>query len=133
MRETREAEFWDQVLTPPATIEDVRIYGTAPLSRQFRRVLGDCRDKTILDLGCGKGLLSMNLARSLAPRRIIGVDIAPQTITQAQALARLCGVEEICEFHVASAYSLPVADETIDVVVGVAILHHLDKEEIARE
>jgi ubiquinone/menaquinone biosynthesis C-methylase UbiE len=133
MQEAREAAFWDQVCSRPATLEDVRLYATFPSTRQFLRALGDCRGKTILDLGCGAGLLSVNLARALQPRRILGIDIAPETIAKAKALARLCDPDGICEFEVSSAYSLPLADESVDIVVGVAILHHLDKEDIGRE
>lgn len=131
--EAREAVYWDQFCTRPRTMADVRGNARFPSTRQFLKVLGDCREKTILELGCARGLLSVNLALALRPQRLIGVDIAPSSIAQAQALAQLAGVEQICDFHVASAYSLPVPDASVDVVVGAAILHHLEGERAARE
>lgn len=132
-RQDREAEFWNGVFARPATWDDVRRYGRFPSTRQFLRVLGDCREKTILDLGCGRGFLTVNLALSLRPRRLIGIDISPEAIARATALAQLCGVQDICEFKVGSAHALPVADEAVDMVVGVAILHHLEIEAAAPE
>jgi SAM-dependent methyltransferase len=132
-RAAREAEFWDQVVTRPRTLEDLRINSDFPSTRQFVRVLGDCRGKTILDLGCGTGLLSVNLARSSRPDRVIGIDISPNMISQARALAQLAGVDAVCEFHVGSAYALPLDEGAVDVVVGVAILHHLDPEAAGQE
>jgi SAM-dependent methyltransferase len=132
-RQAREAEFWNGVFARPGTWEDVRRCGRFPSTRQFLRTLGDCRDKTILDLGCGRGFLTVNLALSLRPRRLIGIDISPEAIHRATALAELCGVQEICEFKVGSAHALPIADESVDTVVGVAILHHLEMETAGRE
>lgn len=132
-RQAREVEFYNRLFARPGTWEDVRRCGRFPYTRQFLRVLGDCSDKTILDLGCGRGFLSTNLALSLRPRRLIGIDISPEAILRASALAELCGVQQICEFRRASAHALPLADASVDVVVGVAILHHLEIDMAARE
>lgn len=131
--EAREAAYWDQMRTRPQTLDDVRINAGFSSTQEFIKLLGDCREKTILELGCWHGLLSVNLALSLRPQRLVGVDIAPESISQAKALAQVCGVDQVCEFHVASVYSLPLPDNSVDAVVGAAILHHLDKEAAARE
>jgi ubiquinone/menaquinone biosynthesis C-methylase UbiE len=47
------------------------------------RVLGDCRGKDVLDLGCGNGYLARRLARSGA--RVTAVDSSPRMIANAQA------------------------------------------------
>jgi ubiquinone/menaquinone biosynthesis C-methylase UbiE len=132
-RQTREAEFYNRLYARPATWEDVRRCGRFPYTRQFIRTLGDCREKTILDLGCGRGFLSVNLALSLRPHRLIGIDISSEAIARATALAQLCGVQDICEFKVGSAHALPLAGGSVDAVVGVAILHHLEIDVAAPE
>jgi hypothetical protein len=65
MQEEREAAYWDQFCTRPRTLRDVRLHARFPSTREFLRVLGDCRERTILELGCARGLLSVNLALSL--------------------------------------------------------------------
>jgi SAM-dependent methyltransferase len=131
--EAREAAYWDQFCARAHTVEDLQINGRFPTTRHLIQTLGDCREKTILELGCGRGLLAINLALALRPQRVVGVDIAPKSIEGAGELARQCGVDGVCEFHAASAYALPLPDDSVDVVVGVAILHHLEKEAAARE
>src|SRR5262249_25149817 len=45
----------------------------------------------------------------------------------------LNGLEGAAEFVVASAHELPIAVNSIDVVFGIAILHHLDLDRASRE
>ena len=42
-------------------------------------------------------------------------------------------LDERVEFVVGSAYEVPVPDASVDVVFGIAILHHLDLPQAARE
>jgi len=87
-------------------------------------LLGDAHGKTVLDYGCGTGDNSVLLANHGA--RVIGVDISPDLVELARKRLELHGFKEMVEFQVGSAHELPLADESIDVVFGMAILHHLD-------
>ncbi|HPG41715.1 MAG TPA: class I SAM-dependent methyltransferase [bacterium] len=52
----------------------------------------------ILDLGCGKGAVSITLAQEFGCR-VLGIDGVPDFITAAQHQARLHKVEELCTFQ----------------------------------
>lgn len=103
--------------TPPATT-------IFPLEYAFH-LLGDVRGKTILEYGCGDGLNTVVLANRGA--KVIALDISPDLLAVAKKRLEINGCEGV-ELLLGSAHSLPLPDESVDVVFGIAILHHLDLE-----
>ena len=88
-------------------------------------------DETVLDVGCGRGLLLIGAARRLTTGKAVGVDI-----WQAEDLsgnrpeatlenARLEGVAERVEVKDGDARRLPFADGTFDVIVTKEVLHNI--------
>jgi SAM-dependent methyltransferase len=94
-------------------------------------LLGDVAGKTILDLGCGSGAKSMLLTGRGAT--IVGIDISVDLIRLARRRMAIHGTSREACFAVGSAHDLPVLDAAVDVVFGIAILHHLDLERVSRE
>jgi ubiquinone/menaquinone biosynthesis C-methylase UbiE len=89
----------------------------------------------VLDLGCGDGVDVVTLALRGAAG-VIGCDISPDLVAVAQRrVATNCTHEQAqrVDLRVGSAYALPVDDKSVDIVMGIAILHHLDLELAARE
>jgi 2-polyprenyl-3-methyl-5-hydroxy-6-metoxy-1,4-benzoquinol methylase len=93
--------------------------------------LGDLRGRTVLELGCGKGELSVLLALSGA--QVTAFDISPASIEVTRRRAALHGVEDRIELVVAVGEQLPFDDERFEVAVGKAVLHHLDATRAAPE
>lgn len=94
-------------------------------------LLGDVRGKRVLDYGCGDGLNSLLLSRRGAT--VKSLDISPDLIELARHRMRLNGVKEVVEFITGSAHEIPLPDASVDVVFGMAILHHLDLALSSRE
>ncbi len=95
-------------------------------------LLGDIAGKTVLDYGCGTGCNSMILSKRGA--KVIGVDISPDLLEIAEKRMAANGIEPgSTTFMVGSAHDLPIPSESIDIVFGIAILHHLDLEESSKE
>jgi SAM-dependent methyltransferase len=97
-------------------------------------LLGDVSGKCVLDLGCGDGLNAVALA--MRDATVIGCDISPELIDVAhQRVSVNCTPEQAqrVDLRVGSAYTLPVEEKSIDIVLGIAILHHLDLAPAARE
>ena len=92
-------------------------------------LLGNVLNKTVLDLGCGAGENSVVLARRAA--KVVGLDISPDLVEIAKRRAQVQG--QAVQFMVSSAYATGLPGESIDVVFGEAILHHLDLERAANE
>ena len=84
--------------------------------------------KTVLDLGCGSGFFSFELYERAKTKHISGVDISPQAVARAEALARAKGWSDHFSFREgdAASLSLPQADFTI----GLGFLDYLTLEEI---
>ena len=110
-------------LDPPCTTRN-------PLEYVFA-LLGDIRGLTVLDYGCGSGENCLPLVRRGA--RVIAADISEALIHVAMRRLAVNGLAGEATFVVASAHDLPLRRESIDVVVGVSILHHLDLELSSRE
>jgi len=94
-----------------------------PLEYVFS-LLGDLKGKTVLEYGCGDGTNTILLGNRGA--KIISLDLSPELIEVARARVVANGLSEGVEFVVGSAHNVPLPDESVDVVVGIAILHHLD-------
>jgi ubiquinone/menaquinone biosynthesis C-methylase UbiE len=78
----------------------------------------------ILDAGCGVGAIALDLAASVEPRRMVGVDVDASQIDAARLSAADRGLTN-AEFSVGSAYDLPFDDATFDVVYANAVFMYL--------
>ena len=113
-------EKFDRIRTP------LNSYHAAVLT------LGDIRGKRVLDLGCGDGWFSIILAKRGA--QVVAFDVAIEAARTARDRGIANDVAGRASFAVASAYSLPFADNAFDLVSGMAILHHMaDKPRVAAE
>lgn len=74
----------------------------------------------VLDLGCGKGAVSIRLAQDLG-FRVLGVDLFEPFIEEARQRARREGVDERCEFRVADSLDVLRGEDVFDVVVWAAL------------
>nr|WP_268235019.1 methyltransferase domain-containing protein [Arthrobacter sp. BL-252-APC-1A] len=78
----------------------------------------------ILDVGCGPGSITVDLAAVAAPGRVTGLDRSEDVLVQARALAAERGTENV-EFLPGNVYDLDFPDDTFDVVHAHQVLQHL--------
>lgn len=76
----------------------------------------------LLDVGCGPGTITVDLARRLAPGEVVGVDITDAPLQEARA--RAAGVDNV-SFAVADTYRLGYPDAVFDVVHAHQVCQHL--------
>ncbi len=94
-------------------------------------LLGDIRGKVVFDFGCGSGGNTLVLARRGA--RVISMDISESLINVARQRLAINQVHGSVQFVVSSAHDVALEDESVDVIFGIAILHHLELPLVARE
>jgi len=94
-------------------------------------LLGDVTRLTVLDYGCGDGENTVLLARRNA--RIVALDVSEALLDLARSrLARDAKIR-LPLFLAGSAHEIPLPASSVDVVFGIAILHHLDLDRSAAE
>jgi ubiquinone/menaquinone biosynthesis C-methylase UbiE len=96
-----------------------------------KRVLGRIRAQGIehgvaLDVGTGPGIFPIAIAEKLPGMEFVAVDLSPAMVQTARANARERGVEDRVHFQVGSAYALPIKDKSVDLVLCVHTMHHLE-------
>lgn len=80
--------------------------------------------KAVLDIACGEGYGSAILARDATS--VIGVDISDEAVEHAkQCYADIAGLE----FRQGDAASIPLPDNSVDVVVSFETIEHHDKHD----
>ncbi|WP_165919512.1 class I SAM-dependent methyltransferase [Promicromonospora sp. AC04] len=81
-------------------------------------------DMTLLDVGCGPGTVTVDLAERLTQGSVVGVDASDDVLESARGLADAHGTKNI-SFEHANAYELPFEDNSFDVVFAHQLLQHL--------
>jgi ubiquinone/menaquinone biosynthesis C-methylase UbiE len=76
----------------------------------------------VLDVGCGPGTITVDIANRVAPGHVIGIDASRDVIDQARRDAS--GVDNV-EFTTGDVYALDYPDASFDVVHAHQVLQHL--------
>ncbi|MFD3941923.1 methyltransferase domain-containing protein [Streptomyces sp. NPDC058579] len=78
----------------------------------------------VLDVGCGPGTITADLAALVAPGRLTAVDAAEDVLAKARAVAAERGLDNV-EFAVADVHALDFPDDSFDVVHAHQVLQHV--------
>jgi ubiquinone/menaquinone biosynthesis C-methylase UbiE len=79
---------------------------------------------SLLDIGCGPGTITLDLAAAVAPGRVVGLDVVPEPLHAARANAEARG-DSTTEFGIGDVYDLDLPDDSVDVVHAHQVLQHL--------
>lgn len=78
----------------------------------------------LLDVGCGPGTITIDLAAAVAPGPVVGLDREADPLQQARTTAQAAGVQNVT-FTTGDVYALDYADASFDVVHAHQVLQHL--------
>lgn len=95
--------------------------GTITEALQLRllfRLMGDCRGKSVLDVGCGDGTIAVELASRGA--RVTAIDASAEMLEMARRRAAEAG--HAIDFHLASVQAMPFPAVSFDIVFAKTIL-----------
>jgi arsenite methyltransferase len=90
--------------------------------------------QVVLDLGCGAGTDLLIAAQMVGPEgRAIGIDMTPTMLERARHSALEMGLENV-ELHQGLIESLPVPEESVDVVISNGVIDLVpDKDAVFAE
>jgi SAM-dependent methyltransferase len=99
--------------------------GQAQVTAKFTKALGDASEAfgDALEIGAGTGYFGLNLAQAGRIGRLTATDISPGMLASLAETAERLGLEAAT--RVTEAETLPFADESFDLVLGHAVLHHI--------
>ncbi|MBK9304722.1 MAG: class I SAM-dependent methyltransferase [bacterium] len=132
MSEANERTYFDQHARKSPRNSVRKYYAIAKRSHHYfgELIRTVSTDKEVLEYGCGIGNFSFELATVAA--HVTGIDISPESVATARRRATSLDRQAMV-FEVMNAEAMAFPDESFDVVVGSAILHHLDLERASAE
>ncbi len=83
----------------------------------------ELRPGSLLDVGCGEGVVTERLARALPATRVVGVGVAQPGLLDEWERRRAPKLG----FAPGSAYALPYGENEFDVVTAFEVLEHLER------
>ena len=137
-RKREEATFHDWSRDPALQTRDKiveweenhpnkRFYETAEDSFEYSRrwIRENSPGKVVLDFACGNGANAMQAAQCGATLAI-GIDISPVSVENCTRMAALKGLDQQTYFFTADCEDTGLPTESVDRIICMGCLHHLD-------
>lgn len=132
-RQEREREFHNQEYAEDDREPVLKYYSVTGsiISAYEQHLFSSCRNRKVLDYGCGRGSDTCKLAKHGA--EVVGIDISDVGIQLGRQQAEEHGLADSIVFSVGDCESLCFADDSFDMLCGKDILHHLQLDKAMRE
>lgn len=109
-----KSDFWDR--------DQKSIHSDYLVRPLVLKLLGNVKEKDVLDAGCGDGYLSRAIAKKGG--NVIGIDISENLINVSKSKS------PNIKFFVDSVVSFEKISQEFDVVISIIVLQHLNKKDI---
>jgi SAM-dependent methyltransferase len=117
-----------------ASLEERGRSGYMAIVRALLDALAIAPGESVLEVGCGSGVIMRELARRTAgANRLIGRDMSPYLLREARALARREGLLDRIDFGEGRAEALPLDDRAVDVALSSTVFEEGDAERMLSE
>jgi SAM-dependent methyltransferase len=97
----------------------------ATFERTLNELFEHAGPKSLLDVGCGEGVLTEQWARRLGDRRVVGIDLDDPHLHAEWAKRTAPNLE----YRVMKAENLPFSDDAFDVATAIEVLEHVPDAE----
>jgi len=89
--------------------------------RNLEDLLASTEPRSLLDVGCGEGVLTQRWANQLAPRRVVGIDLDDPLLAAEWERRQAPNLTYIAQ----RAEALPFADGEFDLTTAIEVLEHV--------
>jgi len=93
----------------------------AGFNRNVDDLLVSTSPESVLDIGCGEGVVTQRWARAIAPARVVGVDLDDPAIAAEWRKHAAPNLEYVAH----PAQALPFADGEFDLATAIEVLEHV--------
>ncbi|HLB21463.1 MAG TPA: class I SAM-dependent methyltransferase [Solirubrobacteraceae bacterium] len=97
----------------------------ASFQRTLDELMQRAEPRSLLDVGCGEGVLVHRWAQSLPASRIVGIDLEEESIQAGWAQRQAPNLE----YRTMPAEHLPFADDEFDLATAIEVLEHVPEPE----
>jgi len=97
--------------------------------RLLKRWLGDSRDRKVLDLGCGRIPYGLKLPWD----SVLAVDMSAESLGAAERLTEYLGLDGTFSYVAGCATASPLQDASLEGVVCICVLEHVEEDRLALE
>jgi len=108
---------------------NMKYYSVTVASEKYKHewLEKNCTEGTkTLDFACGSG--ENGIYAASCGSKVVGIDISPEGINNAEANAKKFGVQKLCSFKVMDGEKMTFKANTFDYGVEYGALHHVDLE-----
>jgi len=120
----------EEAIRGSAVVEEYDRYASVYMQPEYRYFIKKVLRRgfsngRVLDIGTGSGGLAFELLKKTGNRgQVIGLDLSSDMLKKAQIKATRSGLAGCLSLVQSSADGLPFADESFDLVISYASLHH---------
>jgi len=103
-------------------------YMRIPCQRVLKRIMAKGIEKgKAIDIGTGPGIFPIFISKALPEIQFKAIDLSSVMIDLARQNAIEAGIDNRIEFKIGSAYSFPVETHSLDLLLCINTIHHLDR------
>lgn len=130
-RKKIEIEYYDKkAIKSAASGKDADFEGFNPKNLSSFKLCYDwirnnCKDKFVLDYGCGNGVHSLFLAQSGA-KKVVGIDLSEKSLEIAKERVRKEGLEERIDFILMDCEKMDFPDNYFDIIFDGGTFSSID-------
>ena len=103
---------------PAAEMENIR-------NAVMKEVIPQIKGKTIVDIGCGIGSITIDMARQNPDSEVYGIEITDGLTKQCEMNSKMFQTTNV-KFKTGNIYDLPFEDNSVDTATCFFMLHHLE-------